>query len=69
VRDFKRELGMQTNRLNPEVRERVERAVEALGYRATVGEVAARAGVKLSEADEALKALAYDALGHLEVRP
>lgn len=58
---------MQTNRLDPDVRDRVEAAVEALGYRATVGEVAARAGVKLSEADEALKALAYDALGHLEV--
>lgn len=68
LRDFQRELGMQSNRLNPDIRERVEGAIEALGYRATVGDVAARAGVKVSEADEALKALAYDALGHLEVR-
>jgi hypothetical protein len=30
-------------------------------------QVAANAGVKLSEADEALKALAYDSLGNLEV--
>jgi len=68
LKEFQRELGMQSNRLNPETRERVEAAIEALGYRATVGDVAARAGVKISEADEALKALAYDALGHLEVR-
>ncbi|GBF97383.1 hypothetical protein Rsub_11030 [Raphidocelis subcapitata] len=67
LRDFQRELGMQSNRLDPDIRERVEGAIEALGWRATVGEVAARAGVKLSEADGALKALAYDSLGHLEV--
>jgi hypothetical protein len=30
-------------------------------------QVAASAGVKLSEADAALKALAYDSLGNLEV--
>ena len=58
---------MQTNRLEPRVLEAVERAVEALGFRATVGDAAARAGVKVSEADAALKALAYDAGGHLEV--
>ncbi|KAI8474841.1 MAG: hypothetical protein J3K34DRAFT_517921 [Monoraphidium minutum] len=67
MRDFQRELGMQSNRLDADIRERVEGAIEGLGYRATVGDVAARAGVKLSEADAALKALAYDALGHLEV--
>ena len=33
-----------------------------------IGDVAARAGVKLSEAEEALKALAYDTQGALEVQ-
>lgn len=36
-------------------------------HRATPGEVAARAAVKLTEAEEALKALAYDSLAALEV--
>lgn len=63
----KKELGMQSNQLDQRIKERVERAIEALGYRATVGDVAARAGIKISEADEALKALAYDSLGALEV--
>lgn len=49
------------------MRERVEGALEKLRYRATPGDVAAAAGVKLVEADEALKALAYDALANLEV--
>jgi hypothetical protein len=33
------------------------------------GEVAAKAGVKLSEAESALQALAYDSLAALQVRP
>jgi len=48
VKAFKQELGMQSNQLPAELRERVERAIAALGYRVTVGEVAAKAGVKLS---------------------
>jgi hypothetical protein len=68
IGDVQRELGMQSNQINPEVREAVERAVESSGYRLTVGEAAARAGVKLADADAALKALAYDSLGHLEVQ-
>lgn len=64
----KRDLGMESNKLDAELRERVERAIVALGYRVTVGDVAAKAGVKLSEADAALKAVAYDSLGNLEVR-
>ena len=67
MKAFKKELGIQSNRLDQDVKERVERAIAALGYRVTVGDVAARAGVKVSEADEALKALAYDSLGALEV--
>jgi hypothetical protein len=67
IGDVQRELGMQSNRLDPDLRERVEAAIEGLGYRGTVGEVAARAGASIADADRALKALAYDALGHLEV--
>ncbi|KAK9809969.1 hypothetical protein WJX72_002793 [[Myrmecia] bisecta] len=39
----------------------------SLGGRATVGDVAARAGTKLEEAEEALNALAADSLGTLQV--
>lgn len=67
VEVVRREAGLQSNRLKPEVRERVEDAVENLGRRVTVGDVAARTGLKLSEADEALKALAYDTLAAMEV--
>ncbi|KAG2434871.1 hypothetical protein HYH02_012071 [Chlamydomonas schloesseri] len=63
----KREAGLQSNRLDPDLRERVEAAIERLGGRVTVGDVAARAGVKLAQADEALKALAYDTAAALQV--
>ena len=45
----------------------MEDAVESLGGRVTVGEVAARAGVRLNEAEAALNALAADSLGTLQV--
>eukprot|EP00200_Dunaliella_tertiolecta_P005458 CAMPEP_0202338920 /NCGR_PEP_ID=MMETSP1126-20121109/1004_1 /ASSEMBLY_ACC=CAM_ASM_000457 /TAXON_ID=3047 /ORGANISM="Dunaliella tertiolecta, Strain CCMP1320" /LENGTH=527 /DNA_ID=CAMNT_0048929397 /DNA_START=20 /DNA_END=1603 /DNA_ORIENTATION=- len=64
---IKREQSLQSNRLNSDVRERVEAAVEGLGYRVTAGDVAARAGVKVAEADEALQALTFDTEGALEV--
>ena len=53
--------------LREEVRERVSSAVESLNGRVTVGDVAARAGVSISEAGEALNALAADTQGTLEV--
>lgn len=68
MKTFQKELGIQSNKLQPDIKERVERAIAALGYRVTVGDVAARAGVSIAQADEALKALAYDSLGNLEVR-
>ncbi|WIA33689.1 hypothetical protein OEZ86_006807 [Tetradesmus obliquus] len=58
---------MQSNQLDAELKERVEKAIAKLGFRVTVGQVAAAAGVKLSQAEQALKALAYDSLGNLEV--
>jgi hypothetical protein len=64
---LQKELGMQSNQLDDGIKERVEKAISKLGFRVTVGQVAAAAGVKLSEADQALKALAYDSLGNLEV--
>ena len=45
----------------------MEDAAEALGGRVTVGDVAARAGVMLSDAERTLNALAADAQGVLEV--
>ena len=64
---LQKELGLQSTKIPADIRQRVEQAMERLGYRATVGDVAATAGVKLSEAEQALKALAYDSLGALEV--
>jgi hypothetical protein len=58
---------MQSNKLDGDIKERVEKAIAKLGFRVTVGQVAAAAGVKLSQAEQALKALAYDSLGNLEV--
>ncbi|KAL6758321.1 hypothetical protein V8C86DRAFT_2599542 [Haematococcus lacustris] len=67
VEVVKREQGLQSNRLPTDLRESVESAVEQLGFRVTPGDVAARAGVKLAQAEEALKALAYDTAAALEV--
>ena len=39
VEALKRELGMQSNKLDPVVKERVEAAIARLGYRVTVGQV------------------------------
>ena len=58
---------LESLKLGQRVRKSVQDAVEGLGGRVTVGDVAARAGVKLSEAEEALNALAADAGGTLEV--
>jgi hypothetical protein len=43
------------------------RAIEQLGYRVTVGDVAASAGMELNAAQQGLLALATDAGGHLQV--
>jgi preprotein translocase subunit SecG len=49
--------------LNPAIM----KAVENLGYRVTVGEVAAQAGLEVNLAQQGLLALASDAGGHLQV--
>lgn len=48
---------------NPEIMQ----AVEQLGYRVTVGDVAAQSGLNVAEANQGLLALASDAGGHLQV--
>ena len=58
---------LESLKLGQRVRKSVQDAVEGLGGRVTVGDVAARAGVKLGEAEEALSALAADAGGTIEV--
>lgn len=53
--------------LPPFVRDSTMKAVDELGRRVTVGDVASRAGLKLSQAETALQALAADSGGFLEV--
>lgn len=64
----KQEFELASNKLDSVVRERVENAITSLTFRATVGDVAARAGVTIGQADTALKALACDSQAALEVR-
>jgi hypothetical protein len=45
----------------------IMQAVERLGYRVTVGDVATQAGLNIAEAGQGLLALASDAGGHLQV--
>ncbi|MDZ8055535.1 MAG: hypothetical protein RMX68_011695 [Aulosira sp. ZfuVER01] len=45
----------------------IMQAVEQLGYRVTVGDVATQAGLNIAEAGQGLLALASDAGGHLQV--
>lgn len=49
------------------VREASIKALESVGRRATAGDIASRAGLKLSEAEKTLNILAADAEGYLEV--
>ncbi|GMH32388.1 hypothetical protein BSKO_00222 [Bryopsis sp. KO-2023] len=67
MESFKSEKKLQSTRLDSGLREKVTSAVEGLGNRVTVGDVAGRAGVSLFKAEEALKALAADSSGALEV--
>lgn len=46
---------------------KIMKAIEQLGYRVTVGDVAARVGLNINLAQQGLLALASDASGHLQV--
>ncbi|KAK9822249.1 hypothetical protein WJX81_006259 [Elliptochloris bilobata] len=58
---------LESDAIPASIRRRVEDAVEALAARVTAGDVAARAGIRVSEAEVALNALAADTLGTLQV--
>ncbi len=45
----------------------IMQAVEKLGYRVTIGDVATQAGLNVAEAGQGLLTLASDAGGHLQV--
>lgn len=58
---------VESDKLPSDVRKRAMDAVDALGNRVTVGDVASKAGLQLSEVQKALQALATDTNGFLEV--
>ncbi|KAL9995196.1 hypothetical protein Hdeb2414_s0828g00951521 [Helianthus debilis subsp. tardiflorus] len=58
---------IESDKLPAEVRKRTMEAVDKCGRRVTVGDVASKAGIKLTEAQRALQALAADTNGFLEV--
>ncbi|KAJ0792051.1 hypothetical protein HanOQP8_Chr01g0012951 [Helianthus annuus] len=57
---------IESDKLPAEVRKRTMEAVDKCGRRVTVGDVASKAGIKLTEAQRALQALAADTNGFLE---
>lgn len=58
---------MESDKLPSDVRKRAMDAVDSLGRRVTLGDVASKAGLKLNEAQKALQAIAADTDGFLEV--
>lgn len=58
---------VESDKLPTDVRKRAMDAVDECGRRVTVGDVASRAGLKVTEAQKALQALAADTDGFLEV--
>ncbi|KAI3802184.1 hypothetical protein L1987_30314 [Smallanthus sonchifolius] len=58
---------IESDKLPTDVRKRVMDAVDKCGRRVTVGDVASKVGIKLTEAQRALQAIAADTSGFLEV--
>lgn len=58
---------VESDKLPTDVRKRAMEAVDECGRRVTVGDVSSRAGLKVTEAQKALQALAADTDGFLEV--
>lgn len=58
---------IETDSLPPFVRDSAMKAIDDLGRRVTAGDVASRAGMKVTQAESALQALAADSGGFLEV--
>lgn len=65
--NVKAEQKLESTRIDSKTRESVISAIQSLKNRVTVGDVAGLAGVSLRKAEEALKALAADSSGTLEV--
>ncbi|XP_059292325.1 uncharacterized protein At5g03900, chloroplastic-like [Lycium ferocissimum] len=66
--NFVRASGLvESDNVPSDVRKRAMEAVDALGKRVTVGDVASKAGLQLTQAQKALQALASDTNGFLEV--
>ncbi|GAX74221.1 hypothetical protein CEUSTIGMA_g1670.t1 [Chlamydomonas eustigma] len=63
----RQELGLQSNKIPKDTFQRVEKAILNCKLRATVGEIAAASGLRISETEEALRALAYDSQANLQV--
>jgi hypothetical protein len=63
----RQELGLQSNKIPEDNFRRVVQSIKKSTFRATVGEIAAASGLKISEAEEALKALAFDSQANLQV--
>ncbi|KAL9995198.1 hypothetical protein Hdeb2414_s0828g00951541 [Helianthus debilis subsp. tardiflorus] len=58
---------IESDKLPAEMRKRTMEAVDKCGRRVMVGDVASTAGIKLTEAQKALQAIAADTNGFLEV--
>nr|XP_043611277.1 uncharacterized protein At5g03900, chloroplastic-like [Erigeron canadensis] len=58
---------IESDKLATDVRKRTMEAVDSYGRRVTVGDVASKAGIKLTEAQKALQAIAADTNGFLQV--
>eukprot|EP00854_Cymbomonas_tetramitiformis_P013538 gene13538-16003_t len=58
---------VESDKLDSRVRTGVVEALEALGERVTVGDVAARAGLKVTEVEVGMRTIAADTLATLEV--
>ncbi|KAH9618881.1 hypothetical protein KSS87_010805 [Heliosperma pusillum] len=58
---------VESDYLPLDIRKRAMDAIDSLGRRVTIGDVSARAGLKLTQAQKALQALAADTNGFLEV--
>jgi hypothetical protein len=59
---------VEVTKLPAKTRDGVLSAIEQLGNKVTVGDVAAKTGLKLSEAEAGLVALASDTLASLQVK-
>ncbi|XP_019196709.1 PREDICTED: uncharacterized protein At5g03900, chloroplastic [Ipomoea nil] len=65
--DIKPGAAVESDKLPSDIRKRAMDAIDSLGGRVTVGDVASKAGLQLNEAQKALQALATDTNGFLEV--